>query len=631
MTEKNLLMKKHHTASSFVLLVFLTVICSLLPGSSAGQNAARPDPAYQLGLQFERSGDYESALKLFRELYKKNPEDKKYLVRIEENLRNLKRYEELIQILDEQLGTNPGDINVLGKIADAYLKWGKIDSARVRFDEILEQGSNNPFLYTFISNLFIQNRMFEEAISLLQDGRKKLNNDNLFHYDLARLYGWHRKYKASADEYLKIVQNDPKSFQIVEREFMNFPDDSAAMRQVIEAFEDISQMDPDNTQLVQLKANYFLRHRKYDEAFAHYVKLDKLYNAEGKQVLEFAQQAFRNGDYEASAEAYRYIIEHYPGRAHVSDAEFGLAYSFERQGALPEPGPGGPRNEKLSMAVERYKQIISANPATEWAQNAHFRIGEIQFEQLYDLDEAIRGFASAVQVNPGSITGMTALKRLGDCYVVRGDVDEAYNTYERVATICRDSAPDLAWQAQFEQAELHYYRGMFGKCEAIIDTLLSAVSPTNRLYNDILTRSGFLTEHLEGDSAALALYARGELYARQRNKAQAVAIYEDILKRYPESSLSDDCHYQSALLLVEIGSTNPAIAHLEQILKDHRESFYADRAQKKLGEVYALVLKDRKKAMQTFEDFLVVFPTSVFVDDVRAEIRRLEQEGSIVQ
>ena len=279
----------------------------------------------------------------------------------------------------------------------------------------------------------------------------------------------------------------------------------------------------------------------------------------------------------------------------------------------------------LARAIEQYREIIRETPGSAWAQNACFRMGEIQFEQLYSIDEAIQAFASAVEVNPENPAGRNALKRLADCYVAKGDLKKAYGIYEQVALAGRESAPDLAWEAEFNKAEIDYYRGEFIAARARIDTLLTLVTPDKTIYNDILARSGFLSEHSTADSASLIFYARGEFYARQRNRTEAIAVFEDILKRFPNSSLSDDCHYQAALLAIELGNPEKALGHLEEILRHHVDSYYADRAQKKMGEIYAFVLNEPEKAIRTFEEFLTAFPNSIFIDDVRAEIRSLER------
>ena len=115
------------------------------------------------------------------------------------------RYDEVITLLEGQLSRKSDDITILGKMADTYLRWGKTDSAHVYFSKILAQAPDSPFHYTYISNLLIQNRMFAEAIELLHNAREKLQRDDLFSYELARLYSWYKKYKESYSIYIPFI------------------------------------------------------------------------------------------------------------------------------------------------------------------------------------------------------------------------------------------------------------------------------------------------------------------------------------------------------------------------------------------------------------------------------------------
>ena len=232
--------------------------------------------------------------------------------------------------------------------------------------------------------------MFEEAIELLQNARKKLNNDNLFQYELARLYGWYRNYRESAAEYLKIVLHDPKSYPIVEKEIMSLPDDSATVQQVLEVLSSKTEADPQNVQFLQLKANYYLRHTRYESAFQSFIDLDKVVNAGGMRVLQLANALFQQGAYFVAARAYNYVIENYPANDQIGTAEFGLAHSYERTGfdgedfqqyslEFTSPPESGERTANLNRAIDHYLKIIEKNSSNRWGQNAYFRIGEIRF------------------------------------------------------------------------------------------------------------------------------------------------------------------------------------------------------------------------------------------------------------
>ena len=135
--------------SGFWLLAsgfFFVPLPVLFLKNASAQQVQQIDPEYRLGLEYERMGDFERALEIFRHLLSTKPGFVSYEQSVERNLKNLKRYNELIFLYKEQFVKNPTDINLLGKIADIYVKWGKADTAQIYFAKILDQGRNNPFL-----------------------------------------------------------------------------------------------------------------------------------------------------------------------------------------------------------------------------------------------------------------------------------------------------------------------------------------------------------------------------------------------------------------------------------------------------------------------------------------------------
>lgn len=614
----------------------IVIVLVLFMGTIYSQQVPQIDPEYRMGLEYERMGDFERALEVFRNLVSNKPGFSPYEQGVERNLKNLKRYNDLIVLLQVQFVKNPTDVNILGKIADVYVKWGKIDTARYYFTKILEQGRNNPFLYSFLANILIQNRMFNEAITLLQDARKKLNDPDLFHYDLAQLYGWYRNFTASTGEYLQIITKDPNSYPIVEKEVMTFPNDSTTVSQVLNVLSRSVGVQPNNIQYHQLIANFCLRNALYEISFRHYIELDKLTSGDGNQVFQFANLVFQQEEYSEAINAYDYVIKHYSANPQIFDAEFRLALSYEKSGIIlkskfAREDKNSIRDSQdsgsnyLLIAIKHYQQIINKNPGLKWIQNAFYRIGEIQFYQLYDNDEALRVYTSAYTLDPKNTTGRFSILRIGDCYVARGDLKEAWETYRLALTSDESQKDAVYYQARLKMAEVRFYEGHIRETKVLVDSLLLAQVPSNNvIYNDILTLSMFLEEHSNQDSLAVVHYARGEALVKQHHLSEAVNLYTAILKEFSDQPLADDCLFRIGELEVQMGNPEEGIKQFQALLERHPESYLTDRALKRIGEIYANNLHRPKEAQQTFEMFLVRYPKSIFLDDIREEIRRIQ-------
>jgi TolA-binding protein len=95
------------------------------------------------------------------------------------------------------------------------------------------------------------------------------------------------------------------------------------------------------------------------------------------------------------------------------------------------------------------------------------------------------------------------------------------------------------------------------------------------------------------------------------------------VNKYPDGTLEDDCFFQLGELETQMAHPESGIKEFQNLIDKHPESHLADRALKRIGEIYAFELHRQKDAEKTFETFLERYPKSVFVDDVRKEIRGL--------
>ena len=233
---------------------------------------------------------------------------------------------------------------------------------------------------------------------------------------------------------------------------------------------------------------------------------------------------------------------------------------------------------------------------------------------------------SVCGINPENMIGRMAVLRVGECYIAKGDLSEAWKTFQTVGDTTGGISKDISWEAGLNMAFIRYYEGKMSDAKQGLDSLLTEIPPSHNLYNDLLSKSMFLEEHMHDDSAAVVSFARGEFFIKQRRISQAAAFFEDVIEKNPETSLRDDCLYRAGELRVELGDPKSGISNLQELKDQFPESYYADRAHKRIGEIYAHILHQPNEAMQAFESFLVNYPHSIFIDDVRNEIRMLEKQ-----
>ena len=68
-------------------------------------------------------------------------------------------------------------------------------------------------------------------------------------------------------------------------------------------------------------------------------------------------------------------------------------------------------------------------------QDALFQIGEIYYQDLFELDEALRTYHLLIQKYPNSKNSVQAHFRIGDCYAAQGDFEKAQLWYDRTQSL----------------------------------------------------------------------------------------------------------------------------------------------------------------------------------------------------
>lgn len=106
-----------------------------------------------------------------------------------------------------------------------------------------------------------------------------------------------------------------------------------------------------------------------------------------------------------------------------------------------------------------------------------------------------------------------------------------------------------------------------------------------------------------------------------RNYKLAIQLFEELLARYPNTSLSDNCRYWIGESYYALGNFNQAIIEFTKVFS-FANSNKLDDAQLKLGLCY-LRLGDRERARQEFERLISDYPNSEYVTKAQKYLSKL--------
>ena len=197
-----------------------------------------------------------------------------------------------------------------------------------------------------------------------------------------------------------------------------------------------------------------------------------------------------------------------------------LGITYELQG----------HNEK---AIALYERILAANPENTLVRR---RLGGIYIGQRR-LDDALEQFRAIEQVADDPADART---KMGLIYFEKGEFERAATEFSLVLA----SQPDNA-RVRYYLASVYMERG--DRDQAL--RAFAAVPPESEFYVDARLRRAYLLQKTDVDAAVKeveALHAAkpdsdevstylATLYRQQKHYGKAIAVLEDLVKRFPDS------------------------------------------------------------------------------------------------
>jgi tetratricopeptide (TPR) repeat protein len=571
----------------------------------------------RLAQNFEEADEWEHAVTLYEELYKSESTNFIFLDGLRRSYTQLKEYDKAIGIIRRWFITHPRDINLMTTLGGLYYDSGNDTAADSVWKVVLFIDPNNVQSYRIVANEMMQHRLYEQCIRTYIDGRTMSKSEVLFADELGTLYAALQQYTLATQEYLRLVKKNPDQLSFVQSRLSAIilkPEALQAASEIVKAEVKISS---DNIALHRLYVWLLMEERRYDSALEHYRIIDRLANANGSELFNFAQQLNQEHASLAASEAFKEIINRFDKSGLLPYARFGYARALEELSNEADTLA----SESLPTyrdAIQIYESIASTRDHPDLAVQSLFRIGVIKFEKLFDLNGALSAFNKIKEFpNTMNILYDAAIKN-GEVQTARNDLVAARKEFERIAEIPLVIYQD---QAVFKLAELNYFETQF-------DTSLSLLKRFNTnlntdLTNDALQLQYFIQENKTSSLPALIEFAKADLQIRQRRYPESLSRFLDIVKQYPTALLLDDAMMKIGELHLKLKQTNEAIAAFRFIADSIQLSILKDKAQFRIAEISENILHNKAQAITAYEKLLERFPNSLYAEQARKKIRLL--------
>ena len=569
----------------------------------------------QLAQQYAANGEPQKALDIYQKLYK--ADNDAYFNYYFTSLLSNKKFDEAINIAKKIIKKHPSESQYVVQIGAAYTQQGAADKASELYDNLLKHLPTDQSGIAMLAVQFYQNGNIDYAIRIFLAGRKILNNDQLFSYELINLYRYKRDKIALTDEYLSFLPSNPGFLSQAENTLSTVYDSNADYDILKFALLKKIQQDPQQIIFTEMLTWQFLQQKEFDQALNQALALSRRQNDDGSAIYELCRTLVANEAYDAAIRGYQYIVEKGPKNELYISSKIELINTKSLKITT-----GKYLNQDLFSLKSDYEGLL-----TEFGKNSNTvfamqKLANLDAFKLHKPDDAQKLLEEAVNI-PGTQPELLAACKLdlGDVQLINNQQWDATLLYSQVEKDYPNTS--LGQDAKYRNAKLAYYTGDFTWAKGQLDVLKAATSQL--IANDALNLSLLITDNIAADSsgAALKMYARADLQIFAEQPDKAFKILDSIITKYPGNALTDDILMAKARLLIQQKDYTSAVVLLKKIAEGNSTGLWADDAVFMLGDIYENRLNNKEQAKIYYQKIITDYAGSLYINEARKRFRIL--------
>jgi len=456
------------------------------------------------------------------------------------------------------------------------------------------------------------------AEKIILASRKNQRDKTLWAMELAGVYQLQGKREALIEELINFALQNKDNLDGVKsllQDNINKPEDFDKLEQNM-----LTRLQKEQDEIVynEILLWLYLQQKRFNRAFVQARALDKRYRLEGNEVVNIAQIALKNQDYNNAAQMFEYIVKTYPA---------GLNYNYARnmflkckEEAIKNTFPID-KNE-ITNLINQYNLLLNELGRTPKTKESVRNVALLYAFYLDKKDTSVVLLNQAIELAQGNADFIAISKTdLGDIYLLKNEPWESTLLYSQVE-LARKEHP-LGHEAKLRNAKLSYYKGEFDLAMEHLDILKEATS--REIANDAMELSLLIRDNIQEDTLGTALkeFSKVELLLFQHKEMEALQTLNDLLLKFPKENIVEKALLTKAQLLIKVGKVKDAIKPLEDAQIQFPEGIYGDDAMFLLGKIYEEHLQDKEKAKTVYQDFLIKYPASIFTAEARRRFRIL--------
>lgn len=303
----------------------------------------------------------------------------------------------------------------------------------------------------------------------------------------------------------------------------------------------------------ELAVYLLLNTKNNDEALARLEKMRKkspeLTSAYDELLYATGVDHFQNRRYDKAQSCFSKILKSNPNGNRKAEAAFWLAESAYAAGDF--------------TTAERYFKMAKNAADRTLAAKADYGLGYIYYQKP-DYDEAIRCFRSFVQCCDDRDKDLKsdAYIRLGDCFFVDHNYDQAINYYDMATRIGKRNAD----YAIYQQGLCYGAKGNANQKINMLDEMLRLYPSTN--YYD------------------KALFEIGNTHLVYGDKRAAITAFNRLIKERPRSSYTRQALMKVGMIYYNNNQYDQALTNLKTLVQTYPNTDESREAQTIIRNIY---------------------------------------------
>lgn len=594
-----------------ILSLCLSVLCS----------SAQESVDDALAYQYYQQGQFQEAAILLEKLFNKTNSDT-YFELYFTSLLKIKKFEEAEKLVKKLIRQNPKKPAYSIALGRFYQEKGQIAEANKQYLQAINNLPAEEYKIRELANNFYNFQAYDMAITTFLQGRKLMNDNKPFTFELLSIYRYKKDKNMLVQEYLNALPEMPQLLPQAESVLSTVFEDNADYQLLQAALLKKIQKEPQTEIYTKLLIWQYLQQQEYEMALRQLIAQDKRTKDDGTILYQTANTFLSNQAYPVAIKAYEYLLLkgkenpfYLPAKVELLNAKYQLliAGKFEKT-AINE----------LAAAYQSIMDEYGKTPQTVFALKKWVNL---QAYYLNDLDKAEKGLEEALKIPglPIAETGQLKLD-LGDIYILTQQPWEAILLYEQVAKQFENQA--IGNEARYRSARLSFYQGNFTYAKSQADILKASTSQL--IANDALNLSLLISDNLQSstDSSALKMYADAEMLQFRNLPSKAMIKLDSIAIAFPNNSLLDDILMAKSRIYIKNNELTQAIAVLKELTEKQHTSIWADDALFTLADLYERNIKDNEQAKALYQKLINDYPGSMYTTEARKRFRKLR--GDII-